>query len=193
MATVAGCAPDAEVPVRIGPAPLRGSPRDELGDDVRPRRRRQTKPPFQRMPSRSNPVRMPPRQRRGGSRSGSARLVSGSDAGASPACGPGRVAQRTEHLAPNERDAGSIPSGGWARSVMDSTHRFERCRSGFDSSRARFAGTRRGNGEFLDRDSVAETPKYPWLSGSARNDTNGIVEPSGTSRVPSAASGVTRR
>src|SRR3972149_4582728 len=40
----AGGAPDSEVPVRIGSAPLRGSARDELADDARPWRR-STNPP----------------------------------------------------------------------------------------------------------------------------------------------------
>ena len=119
----------------------------------------------------------------------------------------GRVAQRTEHLTSKERDAGSTPAASaplsstgedgfsrrsrrrfdsvrghrWACGVMDSTRAFEARRSGFESSHAR-------------RSILAtKLPYTPCPLGSVRNDANGIVEPGGTSRVPTAASGITRR
>ena len=85
--------------------PIRGSARDELADDARPhggeQRSRPNVPPWSK--SRMAVCRtVGPRASRGGgvsrsgSRSRSADLVSRSDAGASPACGLVRVAQRTE-------------------------------------------------------------------------------------------------
>ena len=63
--------------------------------------------------------------------------------------------------------------------------------------RMEFTGRPEGMGpkgeKFLRLGSRAETPIYPPPSWTRLHDAHGIVEPIGTSRVPSAVSSTTRR
>ena len=122
----------------------------------------------------------------------------------------GRVAQWTEHRTSKASDAGSTPAVSIAPVVyrIGSFRAKER-----DAVRLRAGALRArsstGQSVCLRSSSMwvrllprplppgfgirAETPKYPWHSRTCSHDAHGIVEPVGTSRVPSAASGVTGR
>ena len=104
---------------------------------------------------------------RSGSRSGSAPLVKGRHAGASPACGPGRVAQRTEPIPSKDRDAGSNPAASFVppwSTGQDGGPRSRRRR--FDSARGRRACGVMDSTARFERASRGSTPRVPARQAS---------------------------